>query len=62
MGGDDATRSVEEGNHTHTYTGSAPSLSHCTGADTPVYLALLPPGTSQPNGELVQDRKVKSFM
>ena len=62
MGGNDATRSVEEGSHIHTYTCSAPPLSLCTGANTPVYLALLPPGTSQPNGQLVQDRKVKSFM
>ena len=64
MGGDSATRSVEEGwsvllcsllgPHTHT-------LLH-TGADTPVYLALLPPGVTEPNGQLVYSRKVVSFM
>ncbi|XP_074650915.1 carbonyl reductase [NADPH] 1-like [Tubulanus polymorphus] len=28
------------------------------GADTPVYLALLPPGTVEPKGEHVEDRKI----
>ncbi|XP_074644061.1 uncharacterized protein LOC141900899 [Tubulanus polymorphus] len=28
------------------------------GADTPVYLALLPPGTSSPKGQHVEDRKI----
>jgi len=31
------------------------------GADTPVYLALLPPGTSTPHGELVSDRKIQEW-
>ena len=61
MTGYDAPRSVEEGSHTHTHNGST-SHSPCTGADTPVYLALLQPSTSQPNGELLEDRKVTSFM
>ncbi|XP_061163370.1 carbonyl reductase [NADPH] 1-like isoform X3 [Saccostrea echinata] len=31
------------------------------GADTPIYLALLPEGTTSPAGEFVADRKVKSW-
>ena len=31
------------------------------GADTVVYLALLPPGTVEPNGEFLRDRQLKNW-
>ncbi|KAM4607566.1 carbonyl reductase [NADPH] 1 [Polymixia lowei] len=31
------------------------------GAETPVYLALLPPGTTEPHGQIVSDKKVQPW-
>ncbi|XP_076438188.1 carbonyl reductase [NADPH] 1-like [Babylonia areolata] len=41
--------------------GSRAVKSAAQGADTPVYLALLPPGCTSPQGALVSDRTVHSF-
>lgn len=32
-----------------------------TGADTPVYVAMLPPGTTSPKGDFVSDRTIKKW-
>jgi len=32
-----------------------------TGADTPIYLSMLPPNTSSPKGVFVSERTIKSF-
>lgn len=38
--------------------GASASRSVEKGAETPVYLSLLPPGTTEPNGQFLRDRKV----
>lgn len=41
--------------------GAGATKSAARGADTPVYLALLPPGTKSPRGALLADRTVQSW-
>ena len=58
MGSMNATRSVEEGRVSEPHPTPISSFDCQIGADTPVYLALLPAGTSEPQGEFLTDRKV----
>lgn len=63
MGGPSAHRSPEQGWYctaSHLYL-SFSLHTHISGADTVVYLALLPPATKEPNGLFLRDRQPCSW-